>query len=195
VAVELKARNTAAHYQIGHNMGHKGKLLIAHPSLKDGIFEKSVIYLYQNEKGGSIGLVVNKRTTYPFAGIMHRKHFEYSSDEPVYKGGPVSEHALTMLHTDDWYSANTMPCSAGVAISSDEFMLQKMAMGNEPTMWRVFSGMAAWGPGQLEQELARPNSWLLAELPDVRMLFSSEGEKQWMEAIELCSQQTINNFF
>lgn len=193
--VESKAKNTAAHYQIGLRMELKGKLLAAHPSLNDGLFSKSVIYLYQHDKGGSVGIILNKTTNFPFAEIMHRKHFDYTSDEPVYKGGPVSEHAMTMLHSDDWYSSNTMPIAAGTAISSDEFMLQKMAMGNEPTYWRIFSGMAAWAPGQLESELDRPNGWLVAEVPDIKVLFSSNNETQWKEVIELCSQQTINNFF
>ena len=194
-AVESKAKNTAAHYQTGHKMNLKGKILVAHPSLEDRVFSESVIYLYQHDKSGSIGIVLNKPTTYLFASIMQRKHFDYESKRVVYNGGPVSEHALVMLHSDDWYSSNTMPLSPGIAISSDEFMLQKIAMGNEPRSWRVFSGMAAWGPGQLEQEISRPQGWLVAEVPNAEKLFSSKGETQWIEAIDLCSQQTINNFF
>lgn len=195
-AVELKAKSTAAHYQTGpSNMSLKGKILIAHPSSRDGIFTKSVVYLYQNDENGSIGLVLNKVTNWTLANVMKNRDYLYSGSEVIYKGGPVNESAMVMLHTDDWYSSNTMPVSDGLAISSDQFMLQKIAMQNTPTHWKMYTGMAGWAPRQLEAELKRKHGWLVAELPYPEFVFEKTGESLWMKAIDLCGQQTISNYF
>jgi len=127
--------------------------------------------------------------------MMEYKGFGFDGANMVYRGGPVNESALVMIHTDDWYSTNTMQISSGIAISSDELMIQKVAMQNQPTLWRMYQGVSAWAPKQLEAELQVPNSWLIADVPYVDFLFNNQGSNQWMEAIEICSKQTISNFF
>ena len=72
-------------------------------------------------------------------------------------------------------------------------MLEKLAMGNEPSLWRVFNGMAAWGPNQLEQELAQPNGWMIAQA-DYGIVFDTSEHQQWMKAIEQVSQSVMDNY-
>lgn len=184
----------ADHSLIGRSFeSYQGKLLVAHPNLKDGMFARSVVYLYQHSKDGAIGIVLNRATTWRVDHFLLEKGFDFSGLEVFYKGGPVNESAIVMLHNDDWYSSNTMQVGNGLAISSDLTMFEKLSMNNVPKDWRIFTGISAWGPGQLEMEVNALNGWQIAE-PNDSIVFDQDGERQWNKAIQLCSQQLIDQY-
>jgi putative transcriptional regulator len=172
---------------------YEGKLLVAHPKLTEGVFACSVIYVYQDNAAGTIGLVLNKPATWKIKDFLNSKGFDYIGSEVIYKGGPVNEQAIVMLHDDDWYSSNTMQIGAGLAISSDIVMLEKISTDNISGQWRLFAGVAAWAPGQLEREMRSPLGWQVA-VPDRSIVFDRDGERQWNKAIQLCSQQLIDQY-
>jgi len=173
---------------------HRGKLLVARPNLKGSIFSKSVIYVYQDASIGINGVVLNKPSDWQIDYIFDYKGFDYYKDDFVYLGGPVSTQAITLLHTDDFYSSNTVPIGNGISISSDNFMFEKISQNNEPQDWRMFIGICGWYPGQLESEMQKDQSWLLTDAnPDI--IFNYAGEEQWEQAIELCSQNMVDSFF
>jgi len=96
-------------------------------------------------------------------------------------------------------STNSASIGNGLRISSDNFMFMKISTGNEPIYWRAFLGISAWCPGQLDTELEGEfpyvkNMWLIADAND-DVIFNYDGEDQWVRAVDLCSQQTINHFF
>ena len=171
----------------------QGKVLVSHPNLSAGFFNKSVIYLYQHEAKGALGVILNKRSNFSVADIMAQKGIAYEQGHMVFTGGPVNQQALQILHSDDWYSQNTLQLPQGLAIRSDTIMMEKIAMGNEPSLWRTFAGMATWGPGQLEAELERPNSWMIAQA-DYSLIFDYADHEQWMKAIETVSQSVMDNY-
>ncbi len=117
----------------------------------------------------------------------------------MHEGGPLNQAALILLHSDDWASSNTVDITKGLKISSDSHMFLKMSTGNEPIYWRAFFGLCAWRPWQLDKELEGKfpyvkNMWLLADATD-DVIFNYDGEDQWIKAVDLCSQQTIDYFF
>jgi putative transcriptional regulator len=182
-------------------MSRVGKLLIASPSFPpESPFAKSVIYIYQDDvQLGTVGVILNKpqETVSQHCndvGIM------FPDTQPkMHLGGPINPTSLLLLHTDDWYSSNTAEIGNGLRISSDGHMFFKIATGNEPVYWRAFYGLSAWRPGQLDQELSgvypySKNTWLLADATD-EVVFDYDGDDQWIKAVDLCSQQTIDNFF
>jgi putative AlgH/UPF0301 family transcriptional regulator len=79
-------------------------------------------------------------------------------------------------------------------------MLEKMATGNEPGLWRMVVGICSWSPGQLELELSgkypyRPeNSWLTVKA-NRSIMFEHDGDKQWQKAMDLSSKTMLDNFF
>lgn len=175
-------------------MSYKGKLLVAHPSLTEGIFARSVIFVYQDDPSGSMGLVLNKPTQWKVSQIIREKGLIYEGNEHIYKGGPVNEQALILLHEDDWYASNTMQIGKGLAITSDTVMMQKLSEHNGPTHWRMFAGIAGWSPGQLKMELKSRQGWLTCDADD-SIVFDKDGERQWNKAIQMCANQMINHFF
>ena len=181
-------------------MNYTGKLLVSHPNLVNHYFEKSVIYIFQDDpKMGAQGLILNKPCTYTASNILTLKGFPSDFSEPVYKGGPLREKAVCILHTAEWYSANTV-AAGRYSLSSDSLMLEKLSMYNTPKNWRMFSGVCAWAPQQLDLEVKGKApyladlSWLTLDAYD-SIVFGQEGKSQWISAVDACSRQTIEQFF
>ena len=77
--------------------------LIAMPSLDDSWFEKTVIYMVEDNEHGSMGLVIN----FPHKLNIHEllSHFDFPAhpdstflDELVLRGGPVDMERGFILH-------------------------------------------------------------------------------------------------
>ena len=182
-------------------MGRVGKLLIAHPKLPvSSIFHKSVIFIYSDSPQGITGLMINKPTRFTMSDLAESRGIGYPlTKDYIRAGGPVNEKALLMLHTDDWSSSNTVDICNSLRISSDEFMLEKLAHGHQPTYWRMMGGICAWQPGQLEMELKGQgpylpeNSWLTCKSNE-DIIFTYDGERQWEKAVDLSSKQMFNRY-
>ena len=184
-------------------MSLTGKLLISHPNCpKDSIFYKTVIYLYQDLlDNGSIGVILNKPSEFTLQHILADKKIDADNRTvPLYHGGPVNTNALILLHTNEWNSLNTAHASNGLCVSSDTFMLEKIANKDEPKNWKLFGGLCGWAPGQLQAELEgkypyRPeNSWLIAEA-NLHFIFKVQTEKKWSKAIEMSRSQMFDQYF
>jgi len=180
-----------------------GKVLVAHPNLgPNETFHRTVIYIYQHDAtAGTVGVITNKKSRFSVSDLAADKDITFGDTSKfVYHGGPVNQQALVLLHTNDWSSKNTAPAGRQLSVSSDEFMIEKLNNGEQPTYWRMFGGMAAWGPGQLEAELngeypfRAENSWLIAQAPD-QLLFGTDGDKQWQKCFELSSAQMFAKFW
>jgi putative transcriptional regulator len=180
-----------------------GKLLIAHPNLpKDNWFNKTVIYIYaDDDEKGTLGVAMNVKTNLPVKKVCYEKGVLYpDSTKAVFKGGPVAEASIFMFHSDDWKNNTTLTAGPRYCLTSDDTMFEKLALGDTPAYWRLFLGICAWQPGQLDMELSgrfpfkSEHSWLTADAND-HILFEYDGEEQWQKALELSSQQMINSYF
>ena len=177
-----------------------GSILVAHPLITANFFAKTVVFVYEHStEGGAQGVILNRPLDFALHSLFAQRGYTFSSVEPVYKGGPVNERAVVMLHTPEWYSANTI--SAGCAsVSSDTFMIDKMATLNMPNSWRMLAGICGWASGQLEAEIQGKipglhyPSWLTAQAKP-SILFECSGEEQYTAALALCSQQWIDQVF
>tara|TARA_B100000212_G_C27371979_1_gene532995 strand:+ start:280 stop:825 length:546 start_codon:yes stop_codon:yes gene_type:complete len=175
----------------------KGKLLVAKPhTMRDPYFQKSVIYVYEQQQEVVIGLILNKRSGMSLADVHKLRGAVGNSgvNAPLYRGGPVSEQSLLLLHTAEWQSTNTIQATHGNAVTSDELMLEKLATNNLPSCWRLMSGMSTWTLPQLQNEVYRNKSWLIIE-PNQDIFYNYEGEEQWKASVDLASQRMMENLF
>ena len=184
-------------------MSRVGKILIANPTMTDdNPFAKTVIYIYADDPiNGTTGVILNKPTENTVQDLCYDQKVTYPSSAPkVHLGGPVNKTAIVLLHTDDWNSQNTALAGNNLLISSDKLMFLKMSQGNEPIYWRMMVGLSAWAPDQLDMEMRgqfpynKSHQWLTAT-PTEDIIFGYDGEEQWDKALELCSQQTIDQWF
>lgn len=147
---------------------------------------------------GATGLTLNISSKLSVQELCSGHNIEYPwANERIYAGGLVTPSNVIMLHTNDWYSTNTGAVSAAYSITSDYNMFSKIAHGDQPCYWRMFAGVAAWAPGQLEQELKNEssyrnrNSWLIAK-PDDDIMFETDGDNQWHAALEMSAKQLFD---
>jgi putative transcriptional regulator len=166
-----------------------GNLLIAPPAVKGNFWYKTVIMVTEHHEEGSVGLVLNKRSQMSLVEFGEQLGFDIALPGYVYLGGPVNVKSLSLLHTNEWTSKNTMQISDTFSISSAEDILPRFAMGDTPKQWRMFVGMCGWADGQLQGELEgsspwkKESSWCIAT-PDLDLVFGSDTKDQWNSAID-----------
>lgn len=177
-----------------------GELLIAPPAQEDDFWSRTVVYIYEQNKSGAVGLIVNKPTEKTLSELAEYHDIVYQGDELLYQGGPVNPNALVMLHTDDWACTNTMHISENIRVSSDKTMLKRICAGDRPRKWRLFLGMSAWTTGQLEGELSglppwnKKMSWVTAPAAE-SVLFGKDPDQVWKQGIDLAASYMVQSFF
>jgi putative transcriptional regulator len=156
-------------------MSYAGYFLIAKPVLQDPNFKRTVVFLLAHNAEGAFGLVVNRPAE--AEGLPW----------PVFLGGPCPSPGLIMLHGHaDWAEAaendsepeKERQLAPGI-FSGDAGCLDRASQtdASESLRFRVFSGYAGWGGGQLEGELAS-GAWSLAQA-NGSLLFNTPVEELW----------------
>jgi putative transcriptional regulator len=171
-----------------------GKLLIAMPGIGDPRFERSVIFLCAHSADGAMGIVINKvAQNITFPDLLSRLDLlpaenrinldERLSQMPVQFGGPVETGRGFVLHTTDYYSADTtLPISERVGLTATLDVLRAIAKGEGPRRSLLALGYSGWGPGQLENEIQR-NGWLHCEA-DEELIFNVANEEKYQAALQ-----------
>lgn len=175
-----------------------GNLLIAPPAIKGNFWYKTVIMITEHHSHGSIGLVLNKRSQLSIEDFGNQLGFNLTYPGYVYQGGPVNVKSLSLLHTNDWSCKNTLRVNNLFSVSSANDILPRLAMGDVPFKWRIFLGMAGWGPGQLIGEINgsppwnHDNSWCTAT-SDIDLVFENDNKDQWVSTLDRSGLEFAQN--
>ncbi len=156
-------------------MSYAGCFLIAKPILQDPNFKRTVVFLLAHNAEGAFGLVVNRQAE--TEGLPW----------PVFIGGPCPSPGLIMLHGHaEWAGSEEndpepekdRELAPGV-YSGDAACLDRVTQTEdaETKRFRVFSGYAGWGGGQLEGELAS-GAWAIATA-NGSILFDTPVAELW----------------
>lgn len=137
----------------------QGDLLVADPSLRDGIFRKAVILLAQHSEEGAFGLILNQPSEQTVGDFLTDESFHALARIPVYIGGPVAREHLTFAAF--WMSKNG-ELRFSIRISAQDAIERSKKPG---VLVRAFTGYSGWSTGQLEDELDK-NSWVPAAAPE-----------------------------
>ncbi|MDX1347753.1 MAG: YqgE/AlgH family protein [Thiomicrorhabdus chilensis] len=160
--------------------------LIAMPSLDDSWFEKTVIYIVEDNEHGTMGLVINLPHKLSIQELL--EHFDYTPEEAypflsqqVMMGGPVDMERGFILHhpLGNWKSSMSLDENLAMTVSDD--LLQALAQDQGPEQFVVCLGFAGWKPGQLAQEI-QANSWLTIPYNQT-LLFDTDTEEKWEVAL------------
>ncbi len=141
-----------------------GALLVAHPTLLDPNFRRSVLFLSTNDpQEGSFGLTLNRPAGRTVGDLLPDKPLGGLAQIPVFIGGPVAMDQL-IFASFKWHDATQLlECRHHLVI--DE---AREAAHDEQLVVRAFVGYAGWSKGQLEGELAQ-RAWLVRK-PDPTVL-------------------------
>jgi putative transcriptional regulator len=171
-----------------------GQFLVAMPAMSDKRFARSVIYMCAHSGQGAMGLIVNQRASHiSFSELLGQLSIAgnddgekvlaaVARDMDVHVGGPVETGRGFVLHTSDYFAADsTLPIDDGVSLTATIDILKAIAGGKGPNRAILALGYAGWRPGQLESEIAA-NGWLHCP-PDVDLLFDRDLEQKYDRAM------------
>jgi putative transcriptional regulator len=173
---------------------YEGQFLIAMPSLRDGPFARSVVYMCAHREDGAMGIVINQRAEeiefsrllvqLDVVGEAEAIRLPASAEHMrVLRGGPVDTGRGFVLHSGDYRAAeSTVPIGGGVCLTATLDILKAIARGDGPASAILALGYAGWAPGQLESEI-QGNGWLHCA-PDSDLIFGTDIGGKYGKALK-----------
>jgi putative transcriptional regulator len=174
---------------------YEGKVLIASPSMRDGVFMRSVVYMCAHRADGAMGIVVNQRANeVRLSRLLVQLEIVKEPDAirlpqtvdeiRVLRGGPVDTGRGFVLHSSDYVSNDsTVPIDGEISLTATLDILRAIAAGEGPQRAVLALGCAGWGAGQLEGEILA-NAWLIGPA-DRELLFGDDFAGKYDHALEL----------
>jgi len=165
-----------------------GKLLVAMPGMGDPRFERSVIYICEDDGEATMGLMVNKPLPQlDLARLLEQLDISSvpgTAEMLVHFGGPVETARGFVLHPDDYRArAGTVAVGGSFAMTATRDVLEDLAAGKGPRRAILTLGYAGWGPGQLAGEIL-DNGWLTCPA-DPEVVFAPGNGGKWAGALAL----------
>jgi putative transcriptional regulator len=188
------------------------QFLLAMPGMLDEQFAGSVVYLFEHNAKGAMGLVVNRPTDVNLSTLLDKIELKLEitpfADQAVYFGGPVQTERGFVLHEPSHFSAadaqadvdrsansaalatssysSSLTVPGGLTMTTSKDVLEAVAKGNGPKRFIMTLGYAGWGAGQLEEEIAL-NGWINAELSRAQIaeiIFNTPAAQRYQRAMQ-----------
>lgn len=147
-----------------------GSLLLAHPSMRDPNFRRSVVLMSAHNAEGAMGVVLNRPMGKRLGEISGDFALGPLASVPLYRGGPVQMEQLVLAAwqtRDDGFRLH-------FGIEPDKAL---QLLSEEDTHVRGFLGYSGWSAGQLENEM-KMNTWVVADVPE-DLLTHAQDESLW----------------
>lgn len=155
-------------------------LLVASRKLTDPRFREAVVLVTQIGHREPTGIIVN----HPQDIMLDRIFPAYpaAKDIRLFTGGPVNPRQVSFLFRGGETVAGTLKVSEHVYLSYSMPLLGELLGGMRlHTGLRVVNGLAGWAPGQLENEIARGN-WYVLPI-DEEVIFDRPAAGMWPELL------------
>ncbi len=175
-----------------------GNLIIAPPAVEGNFWEETVCMITEHHGSGSIGIVLNKQSSVSLIELGEQLEVDLDLPGYVYIGGPISQKSLSIIHSPEWISKNTMRINDEFSLSSADDIIPRFSTGDLPEKWRLFVGMCGWRPGQLYDEIKgnppyhHETSWCTAP-SNYDAVFKKSGTEQWIECLEYAAEDFAKN--
>jgi putative transcriptional regulator len=161
-----------------------GSLLVASRGLQDPNFTRSVVFILEYSDEGALGIVLNRPTSIDLSSVIRELESSPYGRDRLFAGGPVEINTLWIIVSGpsrpepsrrifgDVYLCTSLSALEGI-VDSD---------GKSTALLRVYAGYTGWGPGQLDQEIAR-GDWHILKA-DRESVFSTSPLDLWNLLIE-----------
>lgn len=150
-----------------------GTLLVAHPSLEDPNFARTVVYVIAHGNEGTFGLVLNRPNviaTPSFDSPLMPWWEIVAAPQMIFDGGPVDLDAVVCLYPDPTQIAGVR--SLDVTWDDPQQFIGQV---------RIFQGYSGWSAGQLENELALEGWFVVPAQPED--VIDPEPELLWHKVL------------
>ena len=164
------------------------------PSLREGPFARSVVYMCAHRDDGAMGIVINQRAEeIDFGQLLAQLDIVPETEAirlppraqavRVLRGGPVETGRGFVLHSSD-YGANDSTVKIGeVCLTATLDILRAIAEGTGPSQAVLALGYAGWASGQLESEILA-NGWLTCPA-DSGLIFDPDFDRKYDRALAI----------
>ena len=152
----------------------KGRLLLADPSLCDGVFDRAVVLItHHSPTDGAHGVILNQPGDRCVGDLLTAPEFEPLHSLKVFCGGPVATNQLTFA-SFSWQPSRGLRHQ--ISLSLEKAITQARKPG---ALVRAFAGCSGWAAGQLEAELEH-NSWHVVK-PEQDLLGCEHDRPLWSD--------------
>jgi len=173
----------------------EGQFLIAMPSLREGPFARSVVYMCAHRDDGAMGIVINQRAEeIDFGQLLAQLEIVQENEAirlppsaqavRVLRGGPVETGRGFVLHSSDYgVNDSTVKIGEHVCLTATLEILRAIAHGTGPSQAVLALGYAGWASGQLESEILA-NGWLTCPA-DPGLIFDTDFTRKYDRALAI----------
>ncbi len=161
----------------------KGRILVATPLVNDPYFEKSIIYVFEHNNKGTMGVLINNiLSDITCTDLLIQLNIKdvVRNLPPIHFGGPVEPGRGFIVHTSDYITENTHQIVENVSITSTIDILQDIIAGKGPSRSIIALGYVGWEPGQLEEEILS-NDWICIPATE-ELLFGENIQNKWLDS-------------
>ena len=167
------------------NLTHN--FLIAMPSLQEGFFAGTIIYICEHNENGALGIVLNRPLSLTLSEMFEQigipLHQLNLGKMPVLLGGPAQPERGFVLHDTPGEWQSTLRINDRLSLTTSRDVLEAVGQGHGPRNLIVTLGYAGWAQGQLEHEMSE-NVWLTVTASE-RILFDLPPEERLTAAMTL----------
>lgn len=156
----------------------RGKLLISNGGLFDPNFRHTVVLMVEHNEEGALGLVLNRPAQITVSEAVPELAILVTPEDHLYVGGPVQPSAAVVLAEFGEPRGATEPLVGKISVVGE---LNPTAV-EEIHRARVFGGYSGWGPGQVEEEIAR-DDWIVSAALE-EDVFTEDPQHLWKVVLE-----------
>ena len=155
----------------------KNHFLVAMPSITDPIFKKSLILICDDNKDGTMGLIINKPINSDNMLLMQNEDSLYLKNSKIYFGGPVNMDIGFVLHEPGYFTEETLNISKNLCLTSNDKVINDIKKNNGPDNFLFTLGYSGWDKNQLNDEI-RNGDWLIVPA-DTQSIFRKNDTEKW----------------
>jgi putative transcriptional regulator len=155
----------------------KGCILISEPFLPDPNFERTVIFVCDHNKEGSVGFVLNRTADLKLGDIVE-EFSEYEKE--LYIGGPVEQNTMHFVHKSNQMLEGSLELGEGLYWGGDFETLKTLIDTKQSSLAEVrfFLGYSGWAPKQLQREI-NEKTWIVYKPESITEIWQMEPTNMW----------------
>ena len=148
---------------------YKGCLLVSAPDIRDEMFSRCIVYLFEyDQTQGAFGVILNEQSEVSVHDVLPAFAPYCSTPASLFIGGPVEQERVTGLlrlkpHCPIDLSILRPVYGRTFLMDPTPNAVQRMQDISES--YRLYMGYCAWQPGQLEDEIRR-GDWYVCDAHD-----------------------------
>lgn len=145
-----------------------GMLLVAAPGMYSPDFARTVVLILEHDHDHTLGVILNKRSEMALQNIIPEWAELAAKPQALHIGGPVSPESavgvgVTHSHVELTGHPNFTRLANRLALVNLQATPEEVADDLEGM--RIFGGYSEWAPGQLDEEIARGDWFVVPALP------------------------------